>query len=371
MRKITKAICALFLALTACGFVGCKEETPNQAINSFESYDDVRLVRMCRASGSLSVNTDARYVSDGNASMKFTVDYPTYLSEHHWVTSNFSAQYPVDATAGVRFLAKKGYNSLAEISAFQMYVHNANEYDTTLIFTARDSSNAVLFYDMQPLKAEEGRTLTFTVRGNVGGATVASYELAFYGAKKGEFYVDGFTAIKGAPSVATYTHSGNILDFDSAVDMDKVYGLSNTFLPTTNARFNQNSNFAQAGYSLRLDKLGVSGKEHFYGEAIEESCALGNGFSIDEGFVRSLRIPVGVKIKADVYVMGEQAETVHLLVGDGVNVQTATQKLSVGAWQTVEVSTDRLAEIAKLTLTLSTADAKRDSAIFVDNIRYE
>ncbi len=372
MKKIIKTLCCLLFAVTVCLSFGCNNKADDsQKVNGFENYDEIRLVRMLRASGALSVNTDSKYFSEGNASVKFTLDYPTYLSESAWIRSNFDAEYPVNATSGIKILAKSGYNSLKEISAFKMYVHNANDYGVTLIFTARDVNNKVLFYQMQPLLKQEGKTVEFSVSGTQSNATVSYYELSFYGAKQGVFYLDDFRVVKGTPTQATLTHSGKILAFDNEKDLDKVQGLSNTFLPTVSAKFNQNVNFAKSGYSLRLDKLGIDGKEHLVSNDAVAACKLGNGFTIDGKFLSSLNVPSNSKIKADVYVLGNRAETLNVIAGNGVTEKKIETRLNFGEWQTVELSLDGLENLSKLNFTLSTLDAQEDVSVFIDNIRYE
>ncbi|MBR4943729.1 MAG: hypothetical protein IKZ28_06815, partial [Clostridia bacterium] len=198
MRKkylLISALCALGLTTIA---TGCKlnnansqsssesssgviqEEKEFALINGFENWDDLQELEINKTLfyGSLSVNRDKAYVKEGNASAKYEIDK---------VGAN-NPSFKMLATAK---------SDMTDVSQFGLYIYNANNYEFSVIVSALDGSDGIIY--TQSAKAVAGENvLTFQVDRQAvqtTGSSVAKYQIAFNGLKeKSVIYIDNFYA---------------------------------------------------------------------------------------------------------------------------------------------------------------------------------
>lgn len=149
-------------------------------INGFENWDDLQELEIDKTLfyGSLSVNHEAEYVSEGKASAKYEIDK---------VGAN-NPSFKLLATAK---------SDITDVCEFGLYIYNANTYDFSVIISALDGSNGVIY--TQDAKAVTGENvLSFTVDRQMvqmTGSSVAKYQIAFNGLKGDSvIYVDNFYA---------------------------------------------------------------------------------------------------------------------------------------------------------------------------------
>ncbi len=149
-------------------------------INGFENWDDLQELEIDKALfyGSLSVNHETDYISEGKASAKYEVD---------GVGAN-NPSFKMLATAK---------SDITDVSEFGVYIYNANAYEFSVIISALDGSDGVIY--TQDARAEVGaNTLSFEVDRQMvqtTGSSVAKFQIAFNGITKDSvIYIDNFYA---------------------------------------------------------------------------------------------------------------------------------------------------------------------------------
>jgi hypothetical protein len=147
MKKLSfvlAAVCSLG-AVFAAGCGGGASQTVYN-VNGFEKYDELRTIRMERCIGSIKVNRDEKYITEGGASAKFEIEKPSALATNGWITGSLDAGVlEKNVTPCLNFAATSEYNKINEISEFTLDVYSENDFDCKLLFTAENKANEVEF----------------------------------------------------------------------------------------------------------------------------------------------------------------------------------------------------------------------------------
>ena len=379
MKKILTLSLIACLALTA---TACKEETVQTAsLNSFESYDEIRLIKPENCVGETSLNTDKKYVTEGDGSLKFHIDRTSAVAAAHWQIS--SAQTgetgAQDVNAFLRFLPKAEYGQLGKVDEFQVDVYNANANDARLVFFANDVNESVLFYCVRDLKAGQMNELSVPLNGlfyETSTTSVAYYNLAFIGTGVDEtYYVDDFKAVlgNGGKKAQVQTSAAwEILSFDSANECNYLNPVSYTEMPSVRAYYNANAAFSRTGGSLCLEMLPYNGTEEKRSSATQAATAMGGGVSLYTGVI-SEEIAQADSLLLDAYLDDAGSKTINVTVSDGNHTETQRFTLVGGKWTTVKFNSETvsLSEITQLVVTVDTTENKNVTKIYLDDLRYE
>ena len=193
MKNYKKAISALCIASAAAGlvFAACKKDGGNTnggdsaeqhiaLINGFDCWDDLKELEIDSALfyGSLSVNREAEYKVQGEGSAKYYV-------------KGVGANNP-----SFKMLATRK-SDITDVTQFGLYVYNANDYEFSVIISALDGSDGVIYTEFSEAKTGANE-LIFAVNRNMvknTGASVAKYEISFNGVQgDSTLYLDNFYA---------------------------------------------------------------------------------------------------------------------------------------------------------------------------------
>ena len=191
-KRFFLAVAIGFLGITAlataCNADGLqdngKDNVPQKQeytlINGFESWDDLQELEINKTLfyGTLSVNRDTKYVGEGGASAKYEID---------GVGAN-NPSFKMLATAK---------SDITDVSEFGLYIYNANNYSFSVIISALDGSDGIIY--TQDAQAVAGaNTLSFAVDRQAlqtTGSSVAKFQIAFNGVKADSVvYIDNFYA---------------------------------------------------------------------------------------------------------------------------------------------------------------------------------
>ena len=227
MKKITAIM--MILSLSAALFASCGEsgeESPVSdsgvlSLNSFDEYDDVAAVFYKNMLGSVDVNKDGKYVSEGTGSAKIEIDNDQML------TGNYEKYV---GTPYLSFSTKGEYGTqlrdLSEISLLGLDVYNANAYDINVILKV-NSEDKEIINDWAVVKGGEMGNLRFAVNPlfleEVNGDILEYNFYLDYPSESGKtlFYVDNFYAVRSdgeVPDIKTPA-AGTVLDFASDSDL--------------------------------------------------------------------------------------------------------------------------------------------------------
>ena len=149
-------------------------------INGFENWDDLQELEINKTLfyGTLSVNRDAQYIGEGKASAKYEID-------------GVGANNP-----SFKMLAS-AKSDITDVSEFGLYIYNANNYPFSVIISALDGSDGIIY--TQDAQAVAGaNALSFAVNRQAlqtTGSSVAKFQIAFNGVKADSVvYIDNFYA---------------------------------------------------------------------------------------------------------------------------------------------------------------------------------
>ncbi len=383
MKKTVACILGLLCGVSVLAFPACKEEVSAATLNSFENYDELRLVKPENCVGSMELNTDKKFVTEGDGSLKFHIDRTSALAAAGWVVSSAdTGEVGVQhMNAALIFLPKKEYGQLGKVDEFCVDIFNANAYDTQLIFYANDVNETVMFSCTRTLKAGEMNEVSIPLNGHFyenHSTNVSNYKLVFAGAGVDEtYYVDDFQAILGNGGKKSAEKSAadwEILSFDSESDYNYVNPYSYTLTPAVKSYYSENKLYSKDGGSLCLEMLPFNGMEEKRSSASQKATANGCGVEIYTGVI-SAKIAEADKIILDAYLAaaGEKALTVTLT--DGTNWQTERFTLHGNEWTEIAVARkengvafDRLTQFV---VTVDTTDNKETTKIYLDDLRYE
>ena len=189
-KRFFLAVAIGFLGITAlataCNADGLqdngKDNVPQKQeytlINGFESWDDLQELEINKTLfyGTLSVNRDTKYVGEGGASAKYEID---------GVGAN-NPSFKMLATAK---------SDITDVSEFGLYIYNANNYSFSVIISALDGSDGIIY--TQDAQAVAGvNTLSLSVDRQAlqtTGSSVAKFQIAFNGVKADSVvYIDNF-----------------------------------------------------------------------------------------------------------------------------------------------------------------------------------
>lgn len=376
-----KKILATILAISCLAFPSCKkEESATAQINGFESYDEMRTVFLDGAVGAFDVNTDAKYVTDGSASMKFTLTRTSAIATEGWIVTSTATgeDYADNVVANLVFLPKSEYNQLAKVDAFSVDIYNANAYATKAVLYAVDTEGNVMFLSMRDLEKESWNNLTFPLNGlfyENATKLVSRYRLAFVGKSMNEtYYLDNFVAELGkggAKATVTKEESGKILSFNKESDLDYCNLVSYTPVPAVNAYYSANGDFSQTGGALCLETMPYSGTQASRSAGTQKATANGGGVQIYGELLSG--IPTGSNILVDAYVANADTKNVNITLSDGTNTTTQSFAVAGGAWQTLNVQAGKvdITKLTQLVVTVDTTESTKNVKVYLDDLRYE
>lgn len=377
MKKLSLVLAAV-CSLGAVFAAGCGGGATQSvySVNGFEKYDELRTIRMERCIGSIKVNRDEKFVTDGEASAKFEIVKPSALAANGWITGSLdTGVVEKNVTPCLTFAATSDYNKINEIAEFTLDVYSKNEFDCKLLFTAENKFNQVVFADVIDVTGGQWNKIRIPVSGHFyeTETEVADYNVSFYGAPKAIFYLDAFKIVKGAREKAAVTDRavGSILDFDSASDLAYLNYVCNTKTPSVQYTHSPDYAFAQNGYSLKLKAFETDGSEYEKSDDTDAACRAGNGFSIAPELLQKCDTSFAEKILLDVFVDANQTRNIVITASDGETVQTQSFPVSGYQWTTVEFESKfELSKLASLQIKLDTLANETECDVYLDDLRY-
>ena len=243
MKRIFKIMFLAIIAFTLFAFCACacgdsENKKPEESadniviINGFNDWWDVATKFYLDPQvfyGAMTVNTDAQYIVEGDASYKFTVTG----------TGANSPRFEMLA-GGVK-------SNITDVKEFGLYVYSDAEYEFSVIISVLGSADNTVFINKQTVKIGENR-LVFPVNRSaiqITGEAVNKYVIAFSGLKGGtELYLDNFYAATTTEKVETKAEITQLI-----TDISNMDRTSRTLVEGLFARYKA------LGYE---DRLGVS-----------------------------------------------------------------------------------------------------------------
>ena len=383
MKKISMLLASL-LAVCSLGACAEKEETAF-FVNDFEKYDEIRLVRMERCIGSMKVCEDEKYVTSGDGCLQFNVVKPSALAANGWITGTFdTGEDSKNITPNLGFSATSPYDKLNEVSEFTFDVYNDTGKDCKILFTAITSvlgewaaeETVVFSYIVDATNGQMNRLrVPVSPLFHSKELKIAQYNMAFYGVDSGSIYLDNFVAHKEARQEISVSDrkEGIILDFDNAEEIRYLDYATATLCPTVAFRQNTDYAYAQNGYSLKLDVLGIDGNEHVKTSAGDKQTKSGNGVTVAKEVLEKCNMSLARKVLIDGYVDSENAKTLVITASDGTNEETLRYDVAGGAWTTLSYYSSKVdvTKLTKLEIKVDTTAIEEEFSVYLDDLRYE
>lgn len=383
MKKIATKTSALLLGILCLALPGCKQGdgVTTLSVNGFESYDEIRTTMPLGFVGTLDVNRDGAYITQGNASLKVDLERTSGLATRAWLTSSAEGgEYLSDnVNARLSFYPKREYNQLQKVNSFSVDIYNANDYDTQVIFFANDVNGAVLYSCTRTLKKSKMNELCFPLNKLFYGEAmtlVNKYNIAFVGEGKDEvYYVDNFNVQLGEGGTdysVEKSAAWSFLDFNDAQNMRYVNQLSYTEMPVVKAYYNADRRFSQMGGSLCLETMPFTGTEASRSNATHQAMKKGCGVELYTG-VLSKDIALAERILLDAYVDSSESKILHVSLSDKEKTETLSYTVTGGKWQTLSFPCDEIdpSNLTKFVVTVDTSENSERTKIYLDDIRYE
>lgn len=159
--KIIKTVAFMMCLFILCSFTACKKETPSNEnmvqdtlVNSFETYGDLFDFDY---SGKfiLDVNSDTKYITDGNTSLKYEVG-----NKQKNALSKSTFNIPVYRANGT-----KDYRDFSKAEKVSYDVFNAGSGDVKIFTSLLSKKQGYLYSDSQEyvLKQNESTTIEYSV----------------------------------------------------------------------------------------------------------------------------------------------------------------------------------------------------------------
>lgn len=228
MKKITAIMTVLSISaalFASCGKGGESDSLSAAGVlplNAFDEYDDVASVFYKNMLGSVDVNKDAKYITEGEGSAKIEID------NDQTATGNYEKYV---GTPYLSFSTKGEYGTqlrdLSGISALGIDLYNANDYDVNVILKVNSEDKEIL-NDWAVVRGGETGNLRFAVNPffleEVNGDILEYNFYLDYPAETGKtvFYVDNFHAVLAEEEAALEVKTpaaGTILDFSTDSDL--------------------------------------------------------------------------------------------------------------------------------------------------------
>lgn len=252
MMALMLTLSVFLLALGGCA--GGGNALTEYLMNGYEDYYDLAWTSVHGdLFGEISINDNKKYITEGNGSAKFALDY----------RSDFGSpdQNGDTLQTGIFKYEVSNYENtfkwLDKINSFSIDIYNDSAYEFDLYFAAGGDESAYFLSDGTVLAANGWNKLRFEVKPYFFGKDTAVKEYLFYLSgvekipdKKATLYVDNFRAEVYAkqPSVPTVGSTSELsfggielLDFDEAADTEFIVTTSNTksveFLPLFYTQF--------------------------------------------------------------------------------------------------------------------------------------
>lgn len=383
MKKIARKTSALLLGLLCFALPACKQNDGEKtlSVNSFENYDEMRVAMPSGFVGSLDVNRDGAYITQGNGSMKVVLERTSGLATRAWLTcSAEGGEYISDnVNAKISFYPKREYNQLQKVDSFSVDIYNANDYDTQVIFFATDINGAVMYSCTRTLKKAQMNELHFPLNGLFYEdmmTLVNKYNIAFVGEGKDEiYYVDNFNVHLGAGGTkysVQKSDAWSFLTFNDAQDMRYINQVSYTEMPVVKAYYSADKRFSKTGGSLCLEALPFTGTEALRSNGTHQAMKKGCGVELYTG-VLSKDIALAEKILLDAYVDSAESKILHVSISDDKITETFSYTVTGGRWQTLTFPCNEIdpSNLTKFVVTVDTSENSERTKIYLDDIRYE
>lgn len=377
MKKLLALILCVITAIACVGCGGNKSQTV--AIANFDDYDQVRLVKFERCIGRVNVNKDKKYITQGNSSMIFFLENPSAKASEGWIYgSQDVADYDKNVTACLRFKPDQLTSDLRKISKFNFDVYNDNLNEVTLLFTAVNIFNEVIYADAMTLLPKTMNRLCSKVNDlfySENTSAVRYYYMSFCGTEENStFYIDNFTATIGERTAPTITKraSGVLLDFNQASDLDYINLVCSTLTPSVIYQYNASYANSARGYSLCLKALGISGAEYEGGVKGDNLCKKGNGIAIAPQYLKACDLTYAEKLTFKAYKSTVGSVEIIVTLSDGTTTEEVRVTIDGKEWQDIEVNPTKLslANLTSFQIKLNTIDVSSPFEVYVDEIKY-
>lgn len=253
MKKIS-FILAMALLFGSFAFVGCKEKSAGTVtVSGFNDYYDLQKVEWADFVGKSELNTDEKYITEGQASSKTTFLYKTTSAQEgaNAVRSKIPSLKFRTAVYGA-FLT-----DVSRISSFSIDVFNDNEREIEMIFFVQKEDNTYVAADGAKLHPGNWNYLTFNTRAHFfqEGENVKQYILMLF--DDGKFTEDSMTLYfdncrVNTAKTETPKSGGEYLVFDSIKALDFVMPQSKT-LPAVYTSYSEEKIFEGETGAMRVN----------------------------------------------------------------------------------------------------------------------
>jgi hypothetical protein len=223
------SVFAAVLILCSCLLPACAKNSAADAelLNGFDGYSDLLRMTFREMAGSVKVNTDAAYVTQGGASARVVLDY----NQEGISFNGFGVAEPYGPEAqntAITFEAAAyggRISDLSAIEAFELDVYSLSD-GLDAYFSAFDQNYNYLFSDGAPL-AKGWNYLRFKVKPwfCADAADAYGFELVINGAaglpdKRAVLYLDNFRAKKAAADAGLPERGRSGLSFNGLTLLD-------------------------------------------------------------------------------------------------------------------------------------------------------
>lgn len=350
MKKILTLLMTVTtsLAFMLCSCGGNESLTKNIeagsfVMNGYETYGDLEKILMNDAAiqGEAKINTDKKYVTQGNGSLLLKLDYNSEFTSSGVFGTKMS--YMVN-----RYDDK--FTALEYVKEISVDIYNANDEQFDFYFGAYGEQDYLYFNDGNVLVPNSWNHITVPVKQWFveDGTTVKEYRMFFDGItqlkdKKADFYIDNFSFTFAAkPSIPEVYDGNGIMDLNSPRFLDaflvKQAVDAYEFLPFSYLKHNPKIAVGEktGGFEFTF------GRTHAWGDVYvsddEEEGADNNGYDL------ILHRSVVEKIKdckqAAVTVRNPNAIVCEIILITGNNGNNMAKKFIIGANETETVSAE-------------------------------
>lgn len=395
MKKIITALCFAITVISAAFMFGCNEKkTANDKnlVYGFESYTELYSLTPTRYAGRATLNTDKKYVSQGDASFYWEIDSP-YYGRGNTMTQGTDA-IPKMSIYDMNFYSE--ITDKTDVACYSVDVYNANDYNvkfmlyvacgnkiiTSKISDAENGRWTTVYAKVNPLIAKDYDAVTAI---HMGVYMDNPVDMSVRDAKC-KLYLDNLIIYKGenvlheadaesAGMINNLSETG-VLNYIAPVTLTPPSILN--LLPVTDVSFNYNPLYAKdAEGSIRLDVIPMIDGTHL----------ISNDYIGDKGrvgfrFLKEFAEKIDLKLlhyrneeslQIDVFNAGNAGRFIYLTIED-VSGETATDRawIEKGEWGTVKLSDYGKADLGNITVVKVTTDIYSVSepvTLYFNNLR--
>ena len=347
-RMIALLVSLLCLCGTAVGCAGKENEKMHEGsvLYGFESYNEIVSITNLHWRGSLDLNSDEAYITEGEHSLKWYAEAPNTTSAI--IVSQGTYASPLLNIAAGNFY--KDISPFADVSAYSLDVFNANDFAVNVALWAESGATAVAVAHAE-IQPGAKRTIELTVNSfavdgvsNLSGLCIALYDPVF--GRPSTLYIDNLCVFtERAPvSEITLQQTGTLVGLDSLDMLDYVTALNKTELPMVAVDYNVDQKFTNGrNGSILIDLVPYSDGVHLLSS---EKYGRGQraGMRILSSLVKQINFSLvefieNGKISVDVYNDYTSDEYAYLELTDETgNTVTVAQKLKAKEWTTIAMT---------------------------------